>query len=145
MTYLNLALLMNAKQLNKKKCRVYFKGRRTNKVDKELIIEDMLFAKTDIDEGSLGALVSNWFRIIKDIPMVCNLYSSVTSIREQYLEEEFLSLAQAAELYHRSRFNNATLPRDEWRDKIRRIIDAAPESEKEWLREKLMWSNLKFK
>jgi len=104
-----------------KECRVYFKGRKTKENDKELIVEDTLFAKTDIEGGSLGPLVNNWFRIIKDIPMVCNLYSSVTSIREQYLEEEFLSLAQAAELYHRSRFNNAILPRDEWRDRTRRI------------------------
>lgn len=126
-----------------KECRVYFKGRKTNNNnnDKELVVEDMLFAKTDIDGGGLGPLVNNWFRIIKDIPVFCNLYSSVRSIREQYLEEEFLNLAQAVELYHRSRFKNAILPRNEWRDKIRSIIDAVPEGEMEWLREKLMWSN----
>jgi hypothetical protein len=124
-----------------KECRVYFKGRRTKKNDKELIVEDMLFAKTDIDGGNLGLLVNNWFRIIKDIPMVCSLYSSVTSIREQYLEEEFLSLAQAAELYHRSHSKNAILPKKEWKDKIKYIMDSVPESEREWLREKLIWSN----
>jgi len=126
---------------NPRECRVYFKGRRTKKNDTELIVEDMLFAKTDIDSDGLGPLVNNWFRIIKDIPMVCNLYSSVTSIREQYLEEEFLSLAQTAELYHRSRLKNAIMPKKEWKDKIKCIIDSVPESEKEWLNEKLIWSN----
>ncbi len=57
-----LSIIDECEATKQKECRVYFKGRRTNKVDKELIIEDMLFAKTDIDEGSLGALVSNWFR-----------------------------------------------------------------------------------
>ncbi|ESQ15552.1 MAG: hypothetical protein N838_29000 [Thiohalocapsa sp. PB-PSB1] len=86
-------------------------------------------------------LVDKWFHTINDIPMVCSLYSSVKSIREQYLEEEFLSVAQAAELYHRSRFNSVILPREEWREKTRLIIDAVPASEKEWLRAKLEWSN----
>ncbi|MEZ5589667.1 MAG: hypothetical protein R3F53_02780 [Gammaproteobacteria bacterium] len=125
---------------NPRKCRVYFKGRKTEATHKELNVNDMLFAKTDID-GGIKTLVDNWFRITQELPMVCNLYSSVTSIREQYLEEEFINLAQAAELYHRSKFDNGILPKKEWKDKVKRIIDAVPESERKWLSEKLMWSN----
>lgn len=124
-----------------KECRVHFKGRKVNNTDKEMIVEDMLFAKTDIERGNIGSLVEKWFQATNDIPMVCNLYSSVKSIREQYAEEEFLSLAQAAELYHRSRFNNNILPQEEWRKKTESIIEAVPDSEKEWLRKKLEWSN----
>jgi len=96
-----------------KECRVYFRGRKTEITDRELIVEDMIFTKTDIG-NDIGKIVENWFRITEELPMVCNLYSSVTSIREQYLEEEFLSLAQAAELYHRSRFTNSVIPKNEW-------------------------------
>lgn len=124
-----------------KECKVLFKMRKVNNLDKEMIVEDMLFAKTDIERGNIGALVEKWFQTINGIPMVCNLYSSVKSLREQYAEEEFLSLAQAAELYHRSRFNNDILPKQEWRKKTELIIDSVPDSEKEWLRNKLEWSN----
>lgn len=124
-----------------KECKVHFKRRKTKDIDKEMIVEDMLFAKTDIERGNIGSLVGKWFQTINDIPTVCNLYYSVKSIREQYIEEEFLSLAQAAELYHRSRFNNDILPQEEWRKKTKLIIDAVPDTEKEWLRNKLEWSN----
>lgn len=122
------------------KRRVFFKGRKTDTEDRELIVQDMLFAKSDVP-ANLGELVDRWLRMTTDLPMVCKLYSSVTSIREQYLEAEFLSLAQVAELYHRSRFNSSILPKDKWKEKIKKILDKAPDSERQWLKEKLIWSN----
>jgi len=120
--------------------RVFFKGRKTDTKNRELVVEDMLFAKSDIPVD-LGDLVCRWLHVTTELPMVCNLYSSVTSIREQYLEEEFLSLAQAAELYHRSRFNSSVLPKAEWKEKIRKILKAVPDNEQQWLKDKLIWSN----
>lgn len=122
------------------KRRVFFKRRKTDTEQRELRAEDMLFAKSDI-QTDFGELVDRWLHMITDIPMVCNLYSSVTSIRERYIEEEFLNLAQTAELYHRSKFNSCVIPKAEWKGKIRRILKSIPENERLWLKEKLAYSN----
>lgn len=91
------------------------------------IIERWL-TKTDIDE--LGD--------------VFNLFFSVLYARDLLLEMEFLNIAFAAELYHRKRFSNEVLPKNEHKARITSILNAAPAAHAEWLKRVLNFSNEPF-
>ncbi|MCI5224760.1 MAG: hypothetical protein D3924_19355, partial [Candidatus Electrothrix sp. AR4] len=123
--------------------RVFFKEIRHDAKGTELAEKNMLFGRNDIS-GNVGMLVTNWLNMSasSDLSVFCNLYSSVTRTREQYLDKEFLTLAQAVEIYHRARFNNYVLPKDEWKKKIQLILNQISNKvEQQWLKEKLCWSN----
>jgi hypothetical protein len=125
--------------------RVFFKGRKTAPKEWKLHMHDMIFTRNDITLNDIGNLFNNWLNLYAEssgLSMLCKLYSSATSIREQYLEEEFINFAHAAELYHRAKFDSSVLPKTEWKKKINNILEKIPDAnEKQWLKEKLCWSN----
>ncbi|CAK8712972.1 hypothetical protein GKODMF_04540 [Candidatus Electrothrix gigas] len=125
--------------------RVFFKGRKMAHGDRQIHTFDMLFTQNDIAGNDIGKLFNNWLNLYKEstgLSVLCNLYSSATSTKEQYLEEEFINFAHAAELYHRARFNSSVFPKTEWKKKINNILGKIPDAdEKQWLKEKLCWSN----
>ncbi|WP_200381470.1 HEPN domain-containing protein [Thiococcus pfennigii] len=123
-----------------KECRVYFKRRKVKLTNKDLATHDMLFSRRDLLNG-LGGLMDSWFGIIKDLPMFANLYSSVTRDEDQYLEQKFLSLAQAIEVYHRYRFERKIAPPPGWTERSERIVKVALDSDKSWLKKRLKWSS----
>lgn len=58
-----------------------------------------------------------------------------------YLNLKFLSMVQALESYHRRAVSNKELPEDDHKERVARIMNAAPSEHKKWLKEKLNYSN----
>lgn len=84
--------------------------------------------------------MKNWFEKNEKLKPVIDLYVSVKHHKTSY-ERHFLNLVQALEAYHRLTRNNKVLPSEEHKAKLEIILKSVPEEHKEWLRNKLMFSN----
>ncbi len=100
---------------------------------------DMLFAYPDI-AADFQKLLSGWYRVQSDLVHVCNLYFS-TRQQPGFLEERFLALVRAVEVYDRLVHGNAVRPRAEHRAIVRGIVGSTASEHQAWLREKLAFSN----
>jgi len=108
--------------------------------DNRLLPDDLLFQLKDIKE-TFGDTMTRWLEIAAELDSVCNLFFSTRYSQRMYQENHFLNIVQAAESYHRRRRFNRVLPKGEHEKRISRIIDNALEEDKEWLKQKLSFSN----
>lgn len=108
--------------------------------DSQLLPDDLLFGLKDIKE-TFGDTMSRWLAIADELDSVCNLFFSTRYSQKMYQENHFLNIVQAAESYHRRRRFNRVLSKVEHEERISRIIDNALEEDKEWLKQKLAFSN----
>ncbi|MBE9179394.1 hypothetical protein IQ268_12555 [Oculatella sp. LEGE 06141] len=115
---------------------VYTEARQDNR----LLPDDLLFQLKDIKE-TFGDTMARWLAIAAELDSVCNLFFSTRYSQRMYQENHFLNIVQAAESYHRRRRFNRVLPKEEHEKRISRIIDNALEEDKEWLKQKLSFSN----
>jgi predicted secreted protein len=58
-----------------------------------------------------------------------------------YLEDKFLSTVHAIESYHRRTMKNFELPEKQHKKRIEEILNAVPHEHKDWLENKLAYSN----
>ncbi len=105
----------------------------------------ILFSLEDI-KSNFSLVMQKWFNVVNELGMgsLCNLFFSVFSVlysKEMYAEHRFLNLVQAAELYHRLKKNNQVLPKNEHEYRRNSILNSIPEEHKEWLKQKLEFSN----
>lgn len=108
---------------------------------KEIKKHDMMFHFTDIQDRA-GALLQNWFTKAEALRPMHGLYFATVYNNRLYTENAFLSLAQAIEFYHRVTMVNYELPKSEHKKRLRSILDTAPVEYKDWLKEKLAYSNI---
>jgi hypothetical protein len=102
--------------------------------------QDMLFALDSVQERS-NELFQNWFSKSELLKPMYNLYFSIIYNTYLYTENEFLSLIQAIEYYHRATMPGSELPKGEHRARIKQIADNVPKEYKSWVKEKLQYSN----
>lgn len=90
-------------------------------------------------------VVTKWFDYHARLDAVMNLYFAVIFNPNLYINHQFLFLAQALEVYHRSNssFVGYVEPKSVFRSRRDKIIALAPDEEKEWLKEKLCHANQK--
>jgi hypothetical protein len=102
---------------------------------------EMLFTLKDVRDR-FEEVVNAWFRVADELREVCDVFFS-THYRSLYLEHRFSNMAQAAEGYHRAspRFGNTVIPEDDHKRRIEAILTNCPEEYRNWLREKVAWSN----
>jgi hypothetical protein len=86
-------------------------------------------------------LLRNWFEKAELLEPVFDMYFGTMYNPSMYLQHKFLSLAQCVESYHRRAVRNYELPPDQAEKRIQAILDAAPDEYKEWLENKLRYSN----
>ncbi len=105
-------------------------------------LSDILFGFQDVKE-KFGEIVDKWLENYECFEATCNLYFGIQYQDQLYLEQKFLSIAQAVESFHRhsSKFSTRVLPKEEHNKKIDVIIKNAPLEYQEWLRQKLNFSN----
>ena len=89
-------------------------------------------------------VIHRWFTLQSRLQDALNLYFAVQFNTSLYDNQEFLFLAQALEVYHRSSdsFNGYVQPKAEFKARKKRILDAVPH-ESEWLKAKLSHANEK--
>ncbi|MGG6295196.1 HEPN domain-containing protein [Leptolyngbya sp. AN02str] len=105
-----------------------------------LLRDDLLFELKDIQE-TFGDTMAQWLTIAAELDSVCNLFFSTRYSQRMYQENHFLNIVQAVESYHRRRRSNRILPKQEHEKRINRIVNNASEGDKEWLKQKLAFSN----
>jgi hypothetical protein len=102
--------------------------------------EKALFTLPDIT-GREEDCFKNWFTKADWLDPVCALYFGTLYNPSTYLDLNFLTLVQAVEAYHRRTSDETDMPTDEHAARVNSILDAAPSGHRDWLREKLRYSN----
>ncbi len=83
----------------------------------------------------------NWYDKSELLQPVVDQYLSTYYYEKMSIEQHFLSLVQAIESYHRRTRYNYERAKDKHKERIKRIIEHAPEDYKIWLKQKLAYSN----
>jgi hypothetical protein len=99
-----------------------------------------LFPYKDVSDR-LEQLLARWLAHHEDVAPAFNLFFAVRSGRHTYLESAFLSIAQSLETLHDRTSDRTQLPPAEFEALQSRILESCPESDREWLKEKLRYAN----
>jgi ApeA N-terminal domain 1 len=102
--------------------------------------DEALFTLPDI-AGREEECFRNWFAKADWLDPVCALYFGTLYNPSRYLDLNFLSLVQAVEAYHRRASDETDKPAGEHEARLKEILDAAPAAHRDWLGEKLRYSN----
>jgi hypothetical protein len=101
---------------------------------------EMYFSHRDI-VARIGELLDNWIRKSDLLEPVTELYFGTVYNRNIFPHHLFLNLAQAVESYHRRTHTRTELPKLEHRKRLRAIRKSTPAEYRDWLSEKLAYSN----
>lgn len=101
---------------------------------------EMLFTLADA-RSRLAQLVENWFAKQELLRPVFDLYFGAIYNRHAFLEQQFLSLMQAIETFHRRTSAETDLPPTDHDRRVEEILKAAPATHRDWLSSKLTYSN----
>jgi HEPN superfamily Apea-like protein len=105
-----------------------------------------MFATFNEIATGFDSVLRRWFECDERVQPVLDLYFAVISNRDASCQVQFLLLAQAIEVYHaRSKtsngFRSTVLSPSEHKARLKLILDATPSDLKDWLKEKLAYSN----
>ena len=106
----------------------------------ELARDEMLFSLKDI-EGLEETCLRNWFAKAEWLDPVCALYFGTLYNPSKYLDFNFLALVQALEAYHRRASVETDKAPAEHEARLAAIMEVAPAEHRDWLTEKLQFSN----
>lgn len=112
----------------------------SSETTKSLMPDEMLFNYSDI-KGKTSTVLKNWLNKQEKLKPIFDLYFSTMYNPHLYLENEFLSIVQAVESYHRRTMKNFDLAEDEHKKRIDAILNVTPQQHKEWLDSHLEYSN----
>jgi hypothetical protein len=102
--------------------------------------DEFLFALPHI-KGLEQDCFRNWFAKADWLDPVCALYFGTLYNPSKYLDFNFLALVQAVEAYHRRATDETDQPQAEHEARIKAILDASPPAYRDWLEQKLAYSN----
>ncbi len=100
----------------------------------------MLFSYKDIHEN-IENIFKKWFENKKTLQPIYNLYFELIYNKHLATETKFLILAQAVESYHRRVSDETQTDTESYNSKLTEILDAIPETYREWLSGQLTYSN----
>jgi len=101
---------------------------------------EMLFGLRDLPRG-FGPTVKRWLERAEVLDPVYQLYLSTIYNPQSYLEQRFLNLVQALEVYHRRAISSSDLQEEEHKKRKEEILEAVPDQHRAWLEDKLEYSN----
>jgi hypothetical protein len=104
------------------------------------LTDEFLFTLPDI-AGREEECFRSWFTKVDWLDPVSALYFGTLYNPSKYLDFNFLALVQAVEAYHRRTSDETDKPAGEHEARIKEILEAAPAAHRDWLREKLRYSN----
>jgi hypothetical protein len=102
--------------------------------------QEMIVPYQDIKD-QLGVMIKNWLSMYKNLEPAINLYFAILHNEELYIDNKFLGLIQGLETYHRLTSDNQSVPQKEHQKRISSILDVTPTQYRDWLKEKLNYSN----
>jgi len=102
--------------------------------------DEFLFKLQDI-AGLEQDCFRNWFAKAEWLDPICAIYFGTLYNPSKYLDFNFLALVQAVEAYHRRASDETDQPPVKHEARIKAILDAAPPAHRDWLDQKLTYSN----
>ncbi len=128
-------------RIRRRPVEVFWRGLKHDTDKQEDLKRDaMLFTLGDMGTN-FEAMTNKWFEISQNLEGILNLYFSVRGNPDTYLEHQFLSTVQVLEGYHRLRFSNEVLPRDEYDKRREAILAAIPSEYLSWIKGKFQFGN----
>jgi hypothetical protein len=100
----------------------------------------MLFALRDLPQGFETA-AAKWLKRAEVLDPVYRLYLTTLYDPDMFLEQRFLNLAHALEVYHRRAMSTPDLPEEEHEKRKEAILEAVSDQHRDWLEGKLKYSN----
>lgn len=122
------------------KVQLYYKTVISGKQTVTISRFNMLFSYGNI-ASRFEEILNLWFSISKEFEPSLNMYFATRYNTKMYIEHTFLTLIMALEAYHRRRFGNSEVSEEEHKKRINDILKSAPNEYREWLKEKLRYSN----
>jgi hypothetical protein len=122
--------------------RLYWKKPPSEDADKELFSDNMVATCPDFG-ASLPAFLDAWVHLYRKMKPVMELFFGWVMPRDGISSNSFLNAAQAAEAYHRYRKEGLVFSELSHRERVSSILNSAPAEYREWLKEKLAYSNEK--
>ncbi|MFU6892145.1 HEPN domain-containing protein [Pseudomonas aeruginosa] len=121
---------------------VYFRSLNnpTKKRDKPFRSLEMLLPYSSVESG-LQSLLSKWLEEYENLGPALHHYYLIQDGSHRYIDTKFISMAQALEAFHRRTTEMTRWPKSEYKLKVDAIIESCPDSDKEWLKEKLNFGN----
>lgn len=120
--------------------KVFYKPSQTELGPKKLSPQNMLFRYNDISEN-FESYLRKWFENANNLKPMYDLYFSIIHSSNMYVDHKFLSLMQALETYHRRILGGNELSENHHNKRILEILTAVPDQYRQWLEEKLKYSN----
>jgi hypothetical protein len=102
---------------------IYLDRKNYFKNDRDVIFQNMLFTFPAV-EKEWKSLLSNWFKKRDRLEPIVTLYFSTLYNSYLYLENNFLSLVQAVESYHRRTFETKEFEEEEKNTLIEQVLNA---------------------
>ena len=97
---------------------------------------ELLFSRNDLP-GGFETAVARWLERAGSLDPVYRLFLGTVYNPRSYLEQRFLRLVQALEVYHRRALYEPDLPEEDHKKRVEKILDSVPAEHKNWLRRKL--------
>jgi hypothetical protein len=123
---------------------IFYRSPYISEAPESLLGLDMLFTYQDIS-ADFEVLLRNWFEKADVLKPICGLYFGMLSNPHLYLENQFLSLVQAAEAFHRRIFGGRYLPKSEYKELVfTPLVNMIPDANRdlqESLKSKLGYGN----
>ncbi len=120
--------------------KVYYPSLPYTEIPPKINIHNMLFTFPEIKNGAKGIII-NWIKLYDGIEPSLRLYFSVKSGAQKYLNNKFLTLAQSLESYHRLKYDDVKMAEYKFENLINNLIQSCPDENKEWIAEKLKYTN----
>ena len=99
-----------------------------------------LFSLEDV-QSNLEAVLGGWFQRRQVLQPVIDLHLAPIYNPQMAAESQFLAAVQALEAFHRRTWKTQDLPEDQHSARMAEVLAGAPEHYREWLSEKLRYSN----
>jgi len=103
---------------------------------------DMLFSRRALP-GGFGPAVARWLEGANKLDPVCRLFLGTVYNPSAFVEQQFLSLVTALEVYHRRAMSDPD-PSEKHQKRRQEILEAVPEEHRGWLERKLASSHEPF-
>jgi tetratricopeptide (TPR) repeat protein len=130
----------NGVQKNQDEVLIYYGYSDIPDNPKTITQDRMLFSFNDVSDN-LEFYLKNWFKKVEILEPVYNLYFGLIYSARINTNQEFLWLIHGLESYHRLMIGGTEIGISESKKRINEILNLSPESYKNWLSEKLQFSN----
>ena len=119
---------------------MYYRTQPYTEDEPEIEWHRMLFRYIEIKENA-ERIINSWLNAYDKIEPSLNLYFSVSTGGQKYVESKFLALAQGLETYHRRTSDESRMKRNEFKKLTETLIDKCPKEHQDLLSEKLKYWN----